>query len=301
MHVLDELAPARVRAGWTLPAALAGLLAAAAGGWLVRSIAEKKSACEFAAAVDAITGADGAAMGCGGVSLQFNVGAVLVAFGALLALVALLVAARRGRAAARQGHPWPVRRILTRLAAVVDRLLPGGSAGGAPRISSGVMGALLACLLFVGLIGVHNAWDDHQRRTEAAHRATAEAALARLVLPAGITAGAAPDSGCTASAGTLCAFSTRSMEELRPALESLLAGQSRTEMCELVPQPSGMDCPVTVVGEIAGYQAMAIASQHMILVRDGDPPVGAVPLRTGTDRGVFVKGTDVTVSLLPLG
>jgi hypothetical protein len=36
----------------------------------------------------------------------------------------------------------------------------------------------------------------------------------------------------------------------------------------------------------------------MILVRDGDPPAGAVPLHPGASRGVFFLGTDINVSLL---
>lgn len=276
---------------------LTGLVIASAGGWHLRSVAEKKAACELWVALDDIAGVDRSAMACGGVNLRFNAVAVSVVSGAVLALVAL-VAGRRGRTAARQGHPWPVRRFLTRLASSVDRRLPGVAPEGTPRISAGVVGALLSCLLLVGLLVVHDAWADHQRGAEVEHRSKAQAALAALVLPDDIAPRAEPDSGCTASADELCAFSSRSMEELRPALESLIAGRSSTLSCELIPQPEGMACPVTVYGKIAGYPAVAIASQHMILVRDGDPPPGAVPLRSGTDRGVFFQGTDVTVGLI---
>ena len=297
--MLEQLPPAPVRAGWTLPAGLVGLLAASAGGWLVHSLATTSVVCELSVALDSI-GGDGhghPAIACGRVNLLYNAGGALVASGALLALVALLVAGRRGRAASRHGHPWAVRRFLTR-AAATDRRLPGVRQDGPPRISASVVGALLSCLLLVGLLAVHDGWSEHQRKAEVAHRHTAERALASLVLPAGTSRGAAPDPGCSASADTVCASSSRSVEELRPAMESLLGGRTSTVMCELVPQPKGMPCPVTVFGNIAGYPAVANVSRHLIIVREGGPPAGAVPLHPGSSRGIFFLGADIYVSLL---
>lgn len=300
--MLDELPPARiaprVRAGWTLPGALTGLFAASLGGWLVYSGAEAKTACDLSNLFAELTENERLATSCGGVNLQLYVGGSMLAAGALLALVALVVAGLRGRAAARAGHPWPLRRILTRAAAAADRRLPGTSHTGTPRIGPTAVGALLSTLLLVGVIAAHDAWTTHQSNAELAHLNAAQRALDTLVLPPGVTRGTVDGTGCTADANTVCASSSLSMEELRPAMESLLAGRTSTEMCELAPRPEGMPCPVTVHGTIADYPALAIVDRHLVMVREGEPPPGAEPLHPGSTRGVFFLGTDITVSLL---
>ncbi|MGQ0629937.1 MAG: hypothetical protein ACT4P1_02770 [Sporichthyaceae bacterium] len=300
--VLDELSPARVaprvRAGWTLPAALTGLITASMGGWLVYSGIQAKTACDLSSFFADLTENERPATACSGVNLQLNVGGFMFVAGTLLALVALLAAGRRGRAAARAGHPWPLRRILTRAAVALDRRLPGASPTGAPRIGPTTVGALLSVLLLVGVLAAHDAWSAHQSNAELARRSAAQRALDTLVLPAGVTRSSVDDVGCKVDADTVCASSSLPVEELRPAMESLLAGRASTEMCELAPRPNGWPCPVTVQGKIAGYPAIAIVDRHLVMVREGDPPAGAVPLRPGATRGVFFLGTDINVSLL---
>jgi hypothetical protein len=296
--MLDELPPARVRAGWTLPAALAGLVAALLGGWLVHSVAQAYMACDLFGALEGIPGVEHTPLSCGGVSLRYHAGGVLGASGVLLALVALLVAARRGRAAAREGHPWPLRRFLTRLAVAADRRLPGASGDRAPRVSATVVGALLSCIVLASLITIHAAWSDHQREVEIAHRHAAERALTRLALPMGVTRGTASGAGCSPSAVTLCASSPRSADDLRSDMESLLKGRTSKLMCDLLTQPKGVPCPVTIYGTIDGYPAVAIVFQHLLIVRKGQPPIGAVPLHAGKPRGIFFLGADINVSLI---
>lgn len=292
----DGSPTARARAGWTRPAALVGLAAALAGGLLVHTTAQASLACDLFGAFDGIPGVGHPRLACSGVRLRYNAGGALVAAGSLLTFVALLVAAQRGRAAARQGHPWPLRRVLTRIAAAVERRLPGAS-GDSPRIAASAVGALLSCFLLAGVVVGHGAWNDHQRRSELAHRHQAERVLASLALPAGVTRSAS-DGGCTASTDTLCAFSSRSVDDLRPDMEALLAGRTSTVLCDLVAQPKEMPCPVTVYGKIAGYPAVANVFRHLLIVRAGDePPAGAVPLHPGARHGPFFLGADINVSL----
>jgi hypothetical protein len=294
-HVLDELTPARVRAGWTLPVALVGSGAALVGWWLVHSVAQANLACDLFGALQSIPGVGRVPAACSGVSLRYNAGGVLVALGGLASLVAFLVAGRRGRAAARQGHPWPLRRVLARTAAAVDRLLPGHSE--APRVTPTAIGALLSCVLLAAVVAGHTAWRDHQHGAELAHRHRAELALASLALPSGVTR-SPTGGGCTASVDTLCAASGQSMDKLRPVMESLLSGRTSKFMCDLLTQPQGIPCPVTVYGTIDGYPAVATVFRHLLIVRTGHPPTEAVPLHPGATRGAFFLGSDINVSLV---
>lgn len=294
MH--HELDPDRVRAGWTLPGVVLGLVAAAIGWWLVHSVGQAYVVCDVFGGLATIPGVGHPALTCGGVNARYTSGSVLVASGTLLALVALLVAGRRGRVAARQGHPWPLRRFLKRIGASVDRRLPGASDERSPRIPAGAVGALLCCLLLVGLIANHDAWNTHEQATELAHRHTAEHRLAALTLPTGLVKGSS-GSGCSPSVDTLCASSAMSPESLRPVMESLLSGRPSTVLCSVLTQPAGMPCPDTVYGKIAGYPAVANVFHHLIIVRNGHPPAGAVPVRPGPHRAYFL-GSDVNVSLI---
>jgi hypothetical protein len=293
--VHDELDPGRVRASWTLPGAVLGLVAAAIGWWLVHSVARAHVVCDVFGELASIPGVGHPAFTCAGVNARYTSGGVLVVCGALLALVALLVAGRRGRAAARQGQPWPLRRFLTRVAASVDRRLPGASAKRSPRVGAGAVGALVSGLLLVGLIAAHGAWSSHERTTELAHRHAAEQRLAELTLPK-MLASVSSGSGCL-SVDMLCASSAMSAEALRPVVESLLSGRSSTVVCSGLTLPAGMPCPVTVYGKIAGYPAVANVFPHLIDVRNGQPPAGAVPIRQGSHRAYFL-GSDVNVSLI---
>jgi hypothetical protein len=293
--VHDELDPGRVRASWTLPGAVLGLLAAAIGWWLVHSVARAHMFCDVFGGAS-IPGIGQPALACGGVNARHTSGVVLVVCGALLALAALFVAGRRGRAADRQGQPWPLRRCLTRVAASVDRRLPGASDKRSPRIDAGAVGAVVSCLLLVGLVAAHGAWSSHERATELAHRHAAEQRLATLTLPKAL-ASASSGPGCSPSADMLCASSAMSAEALRPVMESLLSGRSSTGLCGGLTQPGGMPCPVTVYGKIAGYPSVAIVFPHLIDVRDGKPPARAVPIRPGSHRAYFL-GSDVNVSLI---
>jgi hypothetical protein len=99
---------------------------------------------------------------------------------------------------------------------------------------------------------------------------------------------------------TICASSQLSPEALRPAMEALLSGRSSTVLCSVLTQPHGMACPVTVYGHVAGYRAVANVFQHMIIIRNGQPPAGAVPVRPGSHRlgpQAYFVGSDITVSL----
>jgi hypothetical protein len=93
-------------------------------------------------------------------------------------------------------------------------------------------------------------------------------------------------------------------------MQHLLDGRSSDLPCEMTSQlkeelPSKVvgdtACPVTVYGTIAGYPAMAIAFDHLIVVADGaTPPAGAVPASPGS-KHAFHLGSDVRVGLLTAG
>jgi hypothetical protein len=273
-----------------------GLVAASIGWRLVDSVAGAHMVCDAFGTLAGIPGAGQPGPACAGVNTRYTSGVLLEASGALLVLVALLVARRRGRVAARQGHPWPLGRLLTRVAASVDRHLPGVSDDRSPRIGAGAVGALLSCLLLVGAIATHSAWSGHERTTELARRHAAEQRLTALTLPTGL-ATASSASGCAPSLDTLCASSAMSTHDLRPVMESLLSGRSSTALCSLLTQQDGMPCPVTVYGTIAGYPAFATIFQHLIIVRNGRPPAGAVPVRP-TSHSAYFLGSDVNLSLI---
>jgi hypothetical protein len=178
----------------------------------------------------------------------------------------------------------------------VDRRLSGSSEKRSPTIGAGAVGAVVSCLLLVGLLAAHDAWSSHERTTEIAHRHAAEQRLAALTLPKGL-ASASSGSGCSPSVDTLCVSSAMSVESLRPEVESLLSGRSSTVRCSVLTLPAAMRCPVTVYGKIAGYPAVASVFQCLIYVRNGQPPTGAVPIRAGSHRAYFL-GSEVSISLL---
>lgn len=176
----------------------------------------------------------------------------------------------------------------------VDRRLPGASERRTPRIGAGAVGAVVSCLLLVGLVAAHGAWSSHKRSIERAHRHAAEQRLAAITLPERL-ASTSSGSGCL-SVDMLCASSAMSAEALRPVVESLLSGRSSTVVCRVLTLPAD-GCPVIVYGNIAGYPAVAHAFPHLIDVRNGQPPAGAVPSRQGSHR-TYSLGSDVIVSLI---
>jgi hypothetical protein len=88
-----------------------------------------------------------------------------------------------------------------------------------------------------------------------------------------------------------------STDDLRPVVESLLSGRSSTALCSLLTQQAALPCPVTVYGTITGYPAVATIFRHLIIVRNGRPPAGAVPVRP-TSHGAYFLGSDVNLSLM---
>ena len=291
----DELHTTRVRPGWTLPGTVLGLVAAVGGWWVFRSVSQDHSACGLFDVLRKIPDTGDPGIACNGVSSRFTAGGVLVGSGGLLALVALLVGSRRGVAASRRGHPWPIRRLLTSVAEFFDRRLPGASKE-PPRIGARAVGALLCALLVLSLIEAHALWASHRRASERVHRHVAELRLATLSIPGAVTT--APGvTGCQPSADKRCAFSPMTPEALRHALEAFLSGRSSTALCGVVPTATGMPCPVTVYGTVAGYPAVANVFQHSIYVKDGHPPAGAVPVRSNSKHAYFY-GSEIYLSLL---
>ena len=75
------------------------------------------------------------------------------------------------------------------------------------------------------------------------------------------------------------------------------SGTARATRARLRERGSGPHGPVTVYGTIDGYPAVANAFGHLLFVRHGKPPVGAIPRKPG-DRHVFFRGSEVTIGLV---
>jgi hypothetical protein len=169
-----------------------------------------------------------------------------------------------------------------------------------PRLRPTVIVALVVILLVAGGSVLYETQNVHQDRQSKVDRRAAERALAGLRLPSGVTR-LRTSSSCTSSAATVCATSTRPPEDLKSALESLLNGRANDLLCKVVAQPQGQPCPVTIYGKVAGYPAVANVHRHLLLVKTGRPPAGAVPLHAGATHGIFFLGADLNISLVAAG
>jgi hypothetical protein len=160
-----------------------------------------------------------------------------------------------------------------------------------PMTAASALLALLAGLVTAGALG----WQHVQHSRELGRRHTAEAALARLVLPADMGLPPRPRH-CFSSADMRCARSALPPRALTAELIALVHGK-------LEPACLGgtrlLGCEVRAKGQIAGYPAVAIAGPEIYSANDGPIPPGATRVRVGKRlTGLYVSGSGVEVMLL---
>lgn len=293
------------RVGWTGSAALSGGLLTAAGMVLLHLASGPRQLCHVLNSLDDLAGGEPdqpllPRPSCASLDERYVIAVALTCVGSVVALVALVAMARRAWSSRRAGHPWWLHRAASRVAAWIDAWLPGQRrADGRPRISSGfvtVLGALVALGCVSAAFGV---WSNISRTLELRTHHRGQVALATLQLPTGLTLGS-PDgrsAGCTPSPDTLCASSALPPDQVDPILRQLLHGKPDAAICALLPTPAGTKAPCAIYGRIGGYRAMAIPFNHLLVLRSGAAPPGAVPVRPGNTH-MFYLGTDVTITLL---
>jgi hypothetical protein len=191
--------------------------------------------------------------------------------GALFVLLALLVGLWRGRRAAKAGDPWPVRRVNLRLAAAVDRRLPGFHPE-LPRQPTWPWNLLL--VLMIGLAGWGGtwAWDRYQQHQLEEQLARSQAALALLQLPTSITR-SEEDQWCTSTVDTICATSELTVAQLERELLHLLAPAQTTHRGHC--PGSQTVCTLSVMGRYRGEPLAASANFHNARTETGGLPPGA--------------------------
>jgi hypothetical protein len=220
-----------------------------------------------------LPGLSAKATGCAFLDLRYALGLVAALLGLLIVAAGFVWLMRRSRRAAASGTPWPVRRTMEAAASWIDARVPGGRAGSAPRLRGGYLAVLSVLLVVVAIGGAVSLWQSHQRSAQIHSYVVATAALTALKLPAGLQRTAA-------CADTVCASSRLSPGQLAPILRRLLDGAPIPAVTALIPCPVGR-CPVTVYGHFDGSVVVGNAFWHLLVVRNGKPPKGAVPLHPG--------------------
>lgn len=290
--------------GWTGAATVAGVAWAVAGWVLLKATSGAHQLCHVFASLDDLAAGSAGPQplprpSCSTTDDRYFLALGILWAGVALAVVGIVAMARRARASRRAGCPWLMHRVTTRVAVWIDPWLPGQRrADGNPRISNGLVSVMGVMMLLVAInIGVAG-WGHFARIRDARSHHRGQVALAALKLPVGVMAGSADGSksACAPSPDTLCASSPLPPAQVDAMLRRLIHGKPNPAICALLPSPAG---PPTcaIYGKLGGYGAMAIAFNHLVVVRSGAPPPGAVPVHPGNKR-FFYLGTDVTITLL---
>ncbi len=281
-----------VRPGWVLP--IAGVVGVLVGVWgflLAHGQAPVRSLCHVFASGDALLKGVGGSTpptvpNCTSPDVLYNLGRLMVLVGSAAALVAILALARRGRRAAVAGAPWRTRRATDSVARWLDARLPGRTHS-QPRLRGGYLLGLAAALAVVGVTSGASAWQSHRQAAKLHAYNIANAALADLRLPAAIER--EPSSTC---GSPVCARSQLMPPQVEPYLLHLLSGTPEPALSRLL--GCAGPCPINVQGQIDGYPVVAIAFWHLLIVRHGKPPKGAIPDPSG-HREVFYRGSDIYI------
>jgi hypothetical protein len=286
-----------VRPGWTLPVAAVGALTLGVGWWQYHSTGAQRTACEFVDFLGSLTG-KAPATSCQAVQSKATLGLVLIGLGALELLAGSWAASRRGLRSARQGHPWPARRLFLRMARALDSRLPGYRAS-RPRISQAWIAGGLFVAFVAGVGETAAAWHTHTTAVREHRYAAAQQALQKLTLPSTMTRRSS-DPVCPTDVDMLCAGSNQTPQALTPAVSALLHGTPNSALCDAMAMPGVDDiavpCPTTIYGKIAGYPAVATISRHLIQVKSGKPPPGATRLNPKM-KTLYVLGSDITIGI----
>jgi hypothetical protein len=281
------------------PAAIFGALVGAVGWLLLKSASGPYQICHIVGSLHDLASALPGAQtsppsSCSTVDHRFFAAVGVAAAGGILTLVTLIAMARRAGASRRAGSPWWLHTAPGRLAAWLDRRLPGkGPADGSARITGELVTALGIALL-VGAVALGSVgWNKLSGTLEARAHHRGQIALAALALPTQLDVKANPS--CQPSPDRLCASSSLPPAQVEPMLQQLLHGKPNAQLCGMLPTPDDAPCPV--YGKLGGYRAMAIAFNHLVVIHQGKPPPGATPVRPGSTH-LFYRGTDISISLL---
>ena len=240
----------------------------------------------------ALPGLPAKATSCAAVDLRYALGLVAALLGLAIVAVGFAWLMRRSRRAAVSGAPWPIRRAMEATAGWLDARMPGRRTKSPPRLRGGFLAVLSVILIAVAVSGTVSLWQSHQRSVQMHTYLTATAALTTVKLPLGLRR--------TSDCGdTVCASSRLTPSQLEPMLRRLLHGGPAPALAALIACIPGR-CPVTVYGHYDGALAVGDAFWHLLIVRNGKPPKGAVPIhpdvppRAGHPAGYWY-GSDIMI------
>jgi hypothetical protein len=299
-----------VRPGWSVAVIVAGVAAGVAGLVVEHNAAPAHSLCQLAGQLQSFDQSLSNSVGslpafrppvittCGSANLRYDGGLIAALVGLALAIGGLAWLMRRSRRSARQGAPWPVRRRMDAAANWLDVRLPRARTGSQPRLRGGFLSVLAVLVVVVAVGGLIWQWDSYQRSQQIQTYETANAVLAAIKLPPDMKHAPGP---CQF---TVCATSRQSPAQIGPFLRRLLHGAPAPAVNALLcPIPIQGNCPVTIYGHFHGAVAFGDALQNLIVIRNGKPPKGAVPIhpnlhsRPGQPVGYWY-GSQVTIDAI---
>ena len=297
--------PRRVRAGWTVPVIGVGVAISVAGLVVRGDAAPARTVCQVNAQVQSfmqsvsgkvgrLPGLPTKATSCAALDLRYDLGLVGALVGLVIAMAGFVWLMRRSRRAARSGAPWPIRRTLDAAARWLDARLPGNRYGAEPRIRGGFLAGLGVVLVVAAVGGAVSVWDGYQRSQQIHGYEAATTALTALQLPHGLQrepAGACGDE-------TVCARSSLNPPQIGPFLRHLLDGAPNPSATAAI--PCAGPCPVVIYGHYDGALTVGIAFWHLLIVRDGKPPRGAIPARPSIPAragrpAAYFLGSDIDI------
>ena len=299
----------RVQPGWTLPVTALGAITGVVGLVIRNGAAGGHTACQFIAQFQSFTqtltksvgplpthpSLSGAPVGCASLDLRYNLGLAIALSGAAILLVGFICLVRRSRRASAAGTPWPIRRRFDAAASWLDRRIPGGGVNTKPRVRGGFLAVLTTVALFVAASAAVAGWQHYRNSEQNAAYLSAYHALPTITLPPTIER--EPSASCGEE---VCGHSRLNPPQLEHALEALIHGTPNSLITDLT--GCAGPCPVTIYGHYQGEIAIAIASWHLTITRDGHLPKHATPARAGlTPRPghpyAYFLGSNITVEL----
>jgi len=308
VHGTPEIASAKPsRPGWAALALLGGMAIGIAGYLVARAGRSSRSACQIARfyywSSRQLNSAFHATVyrvaarppSCSSASLHYDLGIALTVLGAVLALIALITLLIRSRRATAAGTPWATQRAAASAARWLDAHLPGRR-GPEPRIRPGFVTVLALVALVGAVVGADAAWRNYYNQQELSAQLRnydrAAAALASVQLPA--TMHREPSANC---GNPLCARSALPPRALQPFLRRFLHGAPEPGEtagdCQRLMALGIAGCAVTVNGEYDGYPTVGLVFPHMLIVRHGHPPQGAI--RDVRNHEIFFLGSDIWI------
>lgn len=278
--------------GWMLPSlGVAGTAAGVKGLTMVRAVSPVRDLCHFLAAfpppafIGQTLATHGGPLSCGALDARYRLGLALAGVGFAAAIIAGVGLMRRSRRAARSGNPWPLRRVTRAAAEWIDAQLPG-KRGSQPRLRPGYITFLGAVVAIVAVGAAQSAISDVSQTEQLDAYKTTQRTLGTLALPTVIRR---ESSSC---GSPLCGHSKLTPPQLEPMLARLFDAKPDTTVTRLIECPGR--CPIMLRGQVQRYPVVADLFWHLVVVRHGPPPIGAIPLPHGHDH-LFYLGSDIDI------